>query len=191
MNGFTLLSRIMGSYADRRRLCLVLCAGCFFGVTALAQPMSPPAVIGSATVVSPVTDSWSPVTQLAPNTRLKVSATKNGGDCALQSVSASSLVCLHGSTTREVRREDIKSIKLARRGRSGAGGLAIGAGAGAGMGAGVGSAINSSDTGSLLHVSGGKSAGVGAAIGVLVGGAGGALIGYSADFFAGPVIYKR
>lgn len=136
-------------------------------------------------------DPWKRVEDLAPNSRVKVSATKNGGDCILQSVSANGLVCLHGRSTRTVQRADIKSIRLARREKSAVAGLAIGAAVGAGVGAGIGSAINSSNTGSIVHVSGGKSAGVGAAIGVIAGGAIGGLIGYRNDLFSGPVIYKR
>src|ERR1700761_5265145 len=110
---------------------------------------------------------WLPVTRLAPGTALKISASKGGGHCVLQSVSDSAVSCRHRSSTREVRREDIKRIRISRRGVSTVTGLAIGAGAGAGAGAGIGSAINSSDKGSLLHVSGGKSAGVGAGVGLV------------------------
>ena len=157
-----------------------------------AQTSNPPAGdTRSASQRMGELDPWARVESLAPNSRLKISATKNGGDCILQSVSADGLVCLHGRSTRSVRRADVKAIKFARRGRSAAGGLAIGAAVGAGAGAGIGSAINSSDTGSLAHVSGGKSAGVGAAIGAIAGGAIGGLIGYRNDLFAGPVIYKR
>ena len=80
---------------------------------------------------------------------------------------------------------------MARRGRSTAVGLAIGVGAGAGLGAGIGSAVNSSDSGSILHVSGGKSAAFGAGVGAILLGAAGAIVGYTSDVFAGPVIYRR
>ena len=162
------------------------------GVPTAAQASNPPAGgTGSANQGVGELDSWARVESLAPNSRLRISATKNGGNCVLQAVSADSLICLRGRDTRSVRRADVKAIKFARRGRSAAGGLAIGAAVGAGAGAGIGSAINSSDTGSLAHVSGGKSAGVGAAIGAIAGGAIGGLIGYRNDLFAGPVIYKR
>ena len=135
-------------------------------------------------------DAWSRVQQLAPGTSLKVSA-KGGGACTLQSVSVDSLVCAHGTSTRSISRVDIKSIKFARRGHSAMVGLALGAGIGAGVGAGVGAGINSSNSGSLIHTSGAKSAGIGLAIGVILGTATGGIVGYSADLFAGPVIYKQ
>jgi hypothetical protein len=169
-----------------------ICICLSLGVHAAAQTSNPPAGdTGSANRRMGELDPWARVESLAPNSRLRIVATKNGGDCILQSASADGLVCLHGRNTRSVRRTDVKSIKFARRGRSAAGGLAIGAAVGAGAGAGIGSAINSSDTGSLAHVSGGKSAGVGAAIGVIAGGAIGGLIGYRNDLFPGPLIYKR
>jgi hypothetical protein len=192
MNDCKLLPRIRARRAGWIGLLTMLCLCSFLEVSASGQSSHPPA--GGTNLVQgrpEPTDAWSRVLQIAPNTPLRVSASKHGGNCIFQSATASGIVCLHGSKTREVQREDIKSIKLARRGRSTGLGLAIGAGAGAGIGAGVGSAINSSDTGSYLHVSGGKSAGVGAGVGVIVGGAAGALVGYSTDFFSGPVIYKR
>jgi hypothetical protein len=136
-------------------------------------------------------DAWAHVQQLAPGTPLKVGADKGGGACTLQSVSADSLVCAHGASTRSIPRTAIKTVKLARRGRSALLGLALGAGIGAGAGVGVGSAINGTDAPSYLHVSGAKAAGVGAAIGAIVGAATGGIVGYSADLFAGPAIYKR
>jgi hypothetical protein len=136
-------------------------------------------------------DSWERIEQLAPNSLLKISAKRNGGKCVLQSVSADGLVCLHGRSIRTVQRSEIESIRFARRGRSALTGLGIGAAAGAGLGAAVGPAINSTDSGSLLHVAGGKSALVGTALGVIIGGATGGFIGYRNDLFPGPVIYKR
>lgn len=162
------------------------------GARAAAQTSNLPAGdTGSANRRMGELNPWRRVESLAPNSRLKVSATKNGGECVLQSVSADGIVCLHGRSTRSVQRADIKSIRLVRRGKSAVAGLAIGAGIGAGAGAGIGSAINSSDPGSFLHVSGGKSAAVGAAVGAVIGGAAGGLIFYGSDFLSGPVIYKR
>ena len=155
------------------------------------------AAVAQSTVVNPAsappqaTGSWDPVTRLAPNTHLKISASKNGGSCILQSVDATGLICIHGSSTRSVQRADITSIKFARRGRSALIGLGLGAAVGAGAGAGIGAGINSADKGSFVHVSGGKSVAVGAGVGVILGGGVAALIGYSTDAFAGPVIYKR
>jgi hypothetical protein len=167
--------------------CVCVCSG----VTAAAQSSDSPAGGTNPANSRLNAAGWDRVTQLSPGTRLKITAMKNGGYCVLQSVSADGLVCLHGSTTHSVIRTDIKNIRLARRGRSAAVGLAIGLGAGAGVGAGIGSAINSSDSGSFLHVSGGKSAAVGAGIGAIIGGATGGLVGYATDLFSGAVLYKR
>ena len=134
---------------------------------------------------------WAFVMRLPQGSRFNVKAKQGGGDCVLQSASEDGLVCLRGSTTRTVRREDIRRIRLLKRGRSAAVGLAIGALGGAGLGAGVGSAVNSSDSGSLLHVSGAKSAGVGIAIGSILGGLTGAIVGYSTNAFGGAIIYKH
>ena len=135
-------------------------------------------------------DPWARVQQIAPNTHLKVSATHHGGDCLLQSVTPDSLVCAHGTSTRTLPRADIQQIKLARRGHSALLGLAVGAGIGAGAGAGIGAGINSTNQGSLLHVSGGKATAVGAAIGVILGGVTGTAIGYTTDLFASPTLYN-
>ncbi len=134
---------------------------------------------------------WDSVQQLAPQTHLKIAADQHGGACVLQTVSPDGLVCLHGKGTRSVARAEIRSIKLARKGRSAGLGLAVGAGVGLAVGVGIGEAINGSDKGSFVHVSAGKSAAVGAGIGVIVGAGVGTLVGYGTDLFAGPVIYRR
>lgn len=74
--------------------------------------------------------TWVAVTRLAPDTVLNISAKTGGGHCVLISVSDSSVTCRHGSAAREVRRDDIKRIRLSRRGRSALIGFAIGAGGG-------------------------------------------------------------
>ncbi len=152
-------------------------------------PLSLSLVLFSTTYAQ-TPDAWARVQQLAPGTSVKVSA-RGGGTCTVQSVSVDSLVCAHGSSTRSIARSDIMSVKLARRGHSALVGLALGAGIGAGAGVGIGTAVNSSTKGDFIHTSTAKSAGLGAAVGVLVGGTTGSAIGYSADLFAGPVIYKR
>lgn len=170
---------------------LCLTSVCLMLGTAASAQSSNPIAGGTDSANQRIADPWKPVESLAPNSRLKISATRNGGDCILQSVSADGLACFHGRGTRTVQRADIRSIRIARRGRSVAGGLVIGVAAGAALGAGIGSVINSSDSGTIVHVSGGKSAGVGAGVGVIFGGAAGAIVGYSTDLFPGVVIYKR
>ena len=129
---------------------------------------------------------WQAVQALAPNTRVHVKTDTRSSDCHITAVTEDKLTCAEASFSRS----EIKSIKLVNKTKSTLSGLALGAGVGAGAGAGIGSAINASDTGSILHVSGGKSAGVGAALGVVIGAGVGALVGHSSNLFA-ATIYKR
>lgn len=136
-------------------------------------------------------DGWHRVEQLAVGTHVKISASHGGGECVVASVSTESVVCQHGSGSRAVLRGDVKAIRISRRGRSAAAGLAVGGGIGVGIGVASGLAYNSSDRNSLLHTTAGNSAGVGAAVGFVVGGAAGCLISVGKDLFAGPVVYRR
>jgi len=132
---------------------------------------------------------WNRVQQLAAQTQVHIKADSKKVTCSIDSVTENKLTCssIKGKGgTYEFSRAEIKSVALPRRGRSAMYGLLFGAGVGAGAGAAIGSAINSGNTGSYLHVSGGKSAGVGA----IVGGIAGVAIGHSADMFA-STIYKR
>jgi hypothetical protein len=129
---------------------------------------------------------WQAVQALAPNTRVHIKADTRSSNCHITTVTEDKLTCSEGVFSRS----EIKSIKLVDKTKSTLGGLALGAGIGAGAGAGIGSAINSGDTGSILHVSGGKSAGVGAAFGVIIGAGIGALVGHGTNLFA-TTIYKR
>lgn len=138
--------------------------------------------------------SWSHVQQLPIHSNIRIKGDKKTYSCLLDSVSEDQLACSHSQSANsqhyEISRAEIQKIKLARRGHSAVVGLALGAAIGAGAGAGLGAAINSGDH-SYLHASGGKAAGVGAVLGVVILGSVGALVAYSEDFFAGPVVYQR
>jgi hypothetical protein len=143
---------------------------------------------------SAVHSGWNRVQQLPAQTEVHVKADRKKVTCRIDAVTEDKLTCSstkgNGSSSYEFSRTEIKTVKLSRRGRSALIGLAIGAGVGAGVGVGIGSAINSGDTGSYVHVSGGKSAGVGAAVGALVGAVAGGAVFHSRDTFA-PTVYQR
>jgi hypothetical protein len=140
-------------------------------------------------------NAWSHVQQLPVHSKVRIKSDQKTVACLVDSVNEEQLMCSHSQAANaehyEFRRAEIRTIKLSRRFHSALLGLALGAGVGAGAGAGIGTAINSSDKGSYLHTSGGKSAGAGAAVGVIIGGSLGALVGYTEDFFAGPLVYRR
>jgi len=142
---------------------------------------------------SAIDSGWNRVQQLSTQTQVHIKADSKKVTCAIDSVTDNNLSCssIKGKDkSYEFSRAEIKSVKLPRRGRSTAYGALLGAGIGAGVGAGIGSTINSGNSGSILHVSGGKSAGVGAGVGAIAGGIAGVAIGHSTDMFA-STIYKR
>jgi hypothetical protein len=140
-----------------------------------------------------IDSGWNRVQQLATQTQVHIKADTKKVTCSIDSVTENKLTCSsikRKAGTFEFSRAEIKSVALPRRGRSAMYGSLLGAGVGAGGGAGIGSAINSGNTGSYLHVSGGKSAGIGAGVGAVAGGIAGVAIGHSTDMFP-TTIYKR
>jgi hypothetical protein len=130
--------------------------------------------------------SWQSVQALSPQTRVQVKTDSQKTTCLITAVTDDKLTCSQSVLSRA----EIKTIKLTNKAKSTVAGLLIGAGAGAGVGTGIGSAINAGNSGSYIHVSGGKSAGVGAGVGAIIGIGVGALVGHSTDLFA-TTIYKR
>jgi hypothetical protein len=146
-----------------------------------------------ALIVSPASPAraqtatgWQSVQALPPHTRLQVKTDSHKADCLVTAVTDDKLTCSQSVFSRS----EIQSIKLLNKTKSTLTGLLLGVGVGAGVGAAIGSAINAGDSGSIVHVSGGKSAGVGAGVGALVGIPIGALFGHSTNLFA-TTIYKR
>ena len=139
--------------------------------------------------------SWSNVQNLAVGSKIRIKSDKKTTTCLIDSVREEQLSCSQSRAANaahyEFPRAEIRTIKFSRKGHSALLGLALGAAIGAGAGAGIGAAINSSDKGDILHVSGGKSTGVGAALGVIIAAPVGALVAYSLDLFAGPLVYRR
>ena len=146
-----------------------------------------------AIIVSPTSPAraqtatgWQSVQALPPHTRLQVKTDSRKADCLVTAVTDDKLTCSQSVFSRS----EIQSIKLLNKTKSTLTGLLLGVGVGAGVGAGIGSAINAGDSGSIIHVSGGKSAGVGAGVGAIMGIPVGALFGHSTHLFA-TTIYKR
>ena len=129
---------------------------------------------------------WEAVQSLAPHTHLQVRTDSLKSDCHLTTVTEDKLTCAEASFSRS----EIRTIKRIDKTKSTLGGLALGAGIGAGVGVGIGSAINAGDSGSLVHVSGGKASGVGAGVGAVIGAGIGAIVGHATNLFASTV-YKR
>jgi hypothetical protein len=129
---------------------------------------------------------WQQVQALPPQTPVQVKTDHTKTTCLVTAVTDDKLTCSQSVFSRA----QIKTIKLPRKAKSTVAGLLIGAGVGAGVGAGIGSAINAGNSGSYIHVSGGKSAGIGAGVGAIIGIGIGALVGHSTDLFA-TTIYKR
>jgi hypothetical protein len=129
---------------------------------------------------------WQSVQALPPQTRVQVKTDSHNADCLVTAVTDDKLTCSQSVFSRS----EIKSIKLLNKTKSTVAGLLLGAGVGAGVGAGIGSAVNAGDSGSIVHVSGGKSAAVGAGVGAVIGVGIGALFGHSTNLFA-TTIYKR
>jgi len=130
--------------------------------------------------------SWQRVQALPAQTPVQVKTDHTKTTCLVTAVTDDKLTCSQSVFSRA----EIKTVKLPRKAKSTVAGLLIGAGVGAGAGAGIGSAINAGDSGSLVHVSGGKSAGVGAGVGAIIGIGIGALVGHSTDLLA-ATLYKR
>jgi hypothetical protein len=146
-----------------------------------------------ALIVSPASQAraqtaigWQSVQALPPQTRVLVKTDSHKADCLVTAVTNDKLTCSQSVFSRS----EIQSIKLLNKTKSTLTGLLLGVGVGAGVGAGIGAAINAGDTGSLLHVSGGKPAAVGAGVGAIIGIPIGALFGHSTNLFA-TTIYKR
>jgi hypothetical protein len=129
----------------------------------------------------PAGSNWQHVQALPPGTAIQVQTRTSNAKCALKSVDADSLTCIHGKDL-VFQRSEIRSIKIPRRGRSALVGLAIGGGAGAGIGA----AVTASKGG---WFSGAGWDAIGAAILGTVGGAIGAGIGAATDF-THSTVYK-
>jgi hypothetical protein len=146
--------------------------------------VSPALPARAQTTTSPA--SWQSVQALPPQTRVQVKTDSHKTTCLITAVTDDKLTCSQSVFSRA----EIKAIKLTNKAKSTVTGLLIGAGAGAGVGAGIDSAINAGDSGSFVHVSGGKSAAVGAGVGAIIGIGIGALVGHSTDLFA-KTIYKR
>lgn len=129
----------------------------------------------------PQGSNWQHVQALPPGTSIQVKTRSSKVKCAVKSVDADSLTCLHGKDL-VFQRGEIRSITVPHKGRSAWVGAAIGAGAGFGIGAGVSASEGGWFSGA------GWDALSGAIVGV-VGGAIGALTGGLTDF-THSTIYK-
>ena len=139
-----------------------------------AVPTPPPPPQGS---------NWQHVQALPLGTTIQVKTQTNKTKCALKSVDADSLTCLHGKDI-VFQRSEIRSITIPRKSRSTWTGTAIGAGAGFAIGAGGAAAT---DKGGWFSGAGWDALS-GAIFGIL-GGAIGAGVGAATDF-THSTIYK-
>ena len=144
---------------------------------AFAAPAQQPAV------QPPAGSNWQHVQSLPLGTPIQVKTRTNKAKCALKSVDADSLTCMHGKDL-VFQRSEIRSITASRRSRSTWAGAGIGAGAGFAIGAGSAAAT---DKGGWFSGAGWDALG-GAIVGVL-GAAIGAGIGAGTDF-THSTIYK-
>ena len=131
----------------------------------------------------PQGSNWQHVQALPLGTAIQVKTRKSNAKCALKSVDADSLTCIHGKDL-VFQRSEIRSITVPRRSRSTWVGAAIGAGAGFAVGAGGAAAT---DQGGWFSGAGWDALS-GALMGVL-GGAIGAGIGAATDF-THSTVYK-
>jgi hypothetical protein len=83
----------------------------------------------SAAAQSPEGSNWQHVQALPAGTSLHIDARSGNITCKLKSVTGDSITCTHAKET-TIQRSEIKTIKLAHRGRSAAAGTAIGAATG-------------------------------------------------------------
>ena len=148
-------------------------------------------LVGSTAVrAEGVAAGWQRVVQLKPGTSLHVKTISKGNTtCKLVSVDEAGLVCRHGSEDGlTIPRSEIRSIKMAHRGRSALTGLLVGAGIGAGIGAGVEHATETPSTGWINF--NGLARGILALAGGVIGGIAGAAISTPLDITAGAPIYQ-
>ncbi len=140
------------------------------GIATLAQTTSPG-------------EGWARVQALPLQAEVRVASDHHhGANCTVAAVTEEQLTCAQ----RVFPRAEVRSVKLAHRGRSTGAGFLIGAGVGGGIGAGVGVASKSA----FFVGSNAKAAGVGALLGIIIGGGAGALIGHGTDFTS-KTVYKR
>lgn len=136
---------------------------------------------------------WHRVERISPHTQIKIWADHRHGHCFVYSVDEEKLICSRGggADTISFRRNEIRKIKLARRGHSTLDGLLLGAGIGAGVGGGVTVVINNANNPGGSFVTNGEAFGVGAVVGGVLGLGIGAGVGRTSDWLAGPLIYQR
>ena len=126
--------------------------------------------------------TWSGVQALPIDTSMHINATHQHLLCQLKTVDADSISCTRnrgfGAKVYTFQREQIQSIKLARRTLSTLAGVGIGAGGGAIVGAAITTNPNSWFRGDVIAATTG------------IGAVAGAAIGYPSDFLAGPTVYR-
>lgn len=131
---------------------------------------------------------WDRVKQLPPGQQIRIARIHRGITCNFSNADEDTLICDKRQTIlffpvhhRVVTpRNEIRSIRLSRKGLSTLAGAAIGIGAGAGIGAGIdSSAKDQVEEGHIMTV----------ALAFL-GGFLGASIGQNSDFLAGPTVYR-
>ena len=131
------------------------------------------------TLMAQTTNSdWSRLTSVTTGSKLSVKL-RNGNkfDGTLSSVSDTSLVLMVKNTSKELMRDDIRTVHLVG-GKSAKKGALIGLGVGAGAGALVGGIFDASDNHEDLgDVAAGVTTGIGVVVGAGLGTLGGALIG--------------
>ncbi len=133
------------------------------------------------THAAPADDGWNRVRQLAPGTRIHVSADTSGATCKLRSADDSNLSC-DGAHGKVFPRSAVRSVKLTRYAVSTAAGLGIGAGVGALIGV---AAVRPNPKALIDFPS------IGRALFAVGGGLAGAAILGPTDTFRGPTIYMR
>ena len=144
----------------------------FLGAASLSHAQQSPAFTDK--------HDWSRVQSLRLGTTVLLNSTSRHGSCKLKSVESDSLTCTSGPA---VRRAEIKSVKLARRGTSALAGFGIGAATG--VIAGYVGTKSDGGNGSFDIVSRGDvAAGAGIGLGVI-----GAIVGFFTHFASSTVYH--
>jgi hypothetical protein len=129
---------------------------------------------------------WERVRHLQAGSHVHVAGDKQSKTCTLDLVDESTLRCSKGSSQYSFARDEVKSVKLTRYGRSTLVGLGIGLGVGAGVGAIAGHAQEKPND-FFPGLSTEAYAAIGGAAGLVAGG----VIGRVTDFARGPTVYLR
>jgi hypothetical protein len=130
--------------------------------------------------------SWDRLKHVPAGTNVHVAADKQRKTCRIDTVDEATLRCSNGHGQYSFARDEVKSVKLTRYGRSTLVGAAIGVGAGAGIGAIAGHAEDPPND--FFHgLTTDAFTAIGGAAGLIVG----AAVGGPTDFLRGPLIYRR